>query len=232
MGVPIGVTPVPKINVWVFDYFTPADAGKWPVNGSNGGFIPLWDTDDATATPPKVGTNSGAQLDIEVTGPDAYELTFTPLDNPAAAYTEAGTFSEPGEPVDWLEFTFFNTLSEEGFETDFFIKSIEIFDSAPAGVPGDYNSNGAVDAADYVVWRDRLGQTVQLTNEVSGVTPGMVTAEDYDAWRARFGNTPGPGVGAGISAAAVPEPSTFVYLVGALMGFYSFRKGATARTQD
>ena len=28
----------------------------------------------------------------------------------------------------------------------------------PAGINGDYNNNGIVDAADYVVWRNRLNQ--------------------------------------------------------------------------
>jgi hypothetical protein len=80
-----------------------------------------------------------------------------------------------------------------------------------AGVPGDYNSNGIVDAADYVVWRDRLGSTTTLPNEVSGVTPGSVTNEDYTAWRARLGRTSGSGA-AGVlgAAAAVPEPSSWV----------------------
>jgi hypothetical protein len=48
---------------------------------------------------------------------------------------------------------------------------------------GDYNGNGIVDAADYVVWRN--GGPLQ--NEVPETTPGTVTSEDYDAWRARFG---------------------------------------------
>ena len=73
-----------------------------------------------------------------------------------------------------------------------------------AGVAGDYNGNGTVDAADYVVWRN--GGPLQ--NEVSGVTPGTVTAEDYDAWRARFGNVTGSG-----SGAAVPEPASVVLLL-------------------
>ena len=46
-----------------------------------------------------------------------------------------------------------------------------------AGVAGDYNGNGTVDAADYVVWKN--GGPLQ--NEVAGVTPGTVTPEDYDA---------------------------------------------------
>jgi hypothetical protein len=52
----------------------------------------------------------------------------------------------------------------------------------------DYNSNGVVDAADYVIWRKNLGNNFQLANEVANVTPGMVTQEDFIEWKARFGN--------------------------------------------
>jgi hypothetical protein len=69
-----------------------------------------------------------------------------------------------------------------------------------AAVPGDYNNNGIVDAADYVLWRDNG----TLANEVA--TPGTVTAEDYDEWRARFGNGSAGGSALGASA-AVPEPA-------------------------
>ena len=53
----------------------------------------------------------------------------------------------------------------------------------PIVLPGDYNNNGAVDAADYVLWRN--GGPLQ--NEVD--TPGVVNAADYTAWRTRFGNS-------------------------------------------
>lgn len=75
-----------------------------------------------------------------------------------------------------------------------------------AAVPGDYNNDGVVDAADYTVWRDRLGQVFPLPNEVSGITPGTVTQEDYTAWKARFGNTPGST--AIVAGYAVPEPAS------------------------
>ena len=70
----------------------------------------------------------------------------------------------------------------------------------PASVQGDYNNNGVVDAADYVLWRN--GGPLQ--NEVN--TVGTVDASDYDAWRARFGNTSGSG--SGLGAGAVPEPTS------------------------
>jgi formylglycine-generating enzyme len=72
-------------------------------------------------------------------------------------------------------------------------------------VTGDYNCNGTVDAADYVLWRN--GGPLQ--NEFD--TPGVVNAADYTAWRARFGNS---GNGAGASEiAAVPEPAICVLLI-------------------
>jgi hypothetical protein len=78
------------------------------------------------------------------------------------------------------------------------------------GVPGDYNNNGVVDAADYTVWRDHLGQTFQLNNENPGDgNPGVVDVNDYNYWKSQFGNSgSGAGSGALSEAGAVPEPST------------------------
>jgi hypothetical protein len=70
-----------------------------------------------------------------------------------------------------------------------------------SGLPGDYNHNGIVDAADYVVWRKGLGTTYTQT--------------DYDAWRANFGNSAG---GAGLAGGAVPEPGSGVLLLAGMLG--------------
>jgi hypothetical protein len=88
------------------------------------------------------------------------------------------------------------------------------------GVTGDYNNDGKVDAADYVLWRN--GGPLQ--NE--GATAGTVTAEDYTVWRANFGNAAGSGGALGTSA-AVPEPGSL--LLSALTGLgliatYFFRR--------
>jgi hypothetical protein len=84
------------------------------------------------------------------------------------------------------------------------------FAAPPMGVAGDYNDNGTVDAADYVLWRDNLGQLIALDNEnPAATTPGLVDGEDYSFWRSRFGATTGSGSGA---AAAVPEPTTWLLL--------------------
>jgi hypothetical protein len=73
--------------------------------------------------------------------------------------------------------------------------------SKVAGVLGDYNGNGSVDAADYVLWRN--GGPLQ--NE--GDNPGTVNQADYDFWRSRFGANSGNGSLAEASA-TVPEPPT------------------------
>jgi sulfatase modifying factor 1 len=99
-------------------------------------------------------------------------------------------------------------LSSNRNNTDPTVESVGIgfrIASIPvAGVPGDYNGNGTVDAADYVLWR----KGVSLQNEVDN--PGIVNAVDYTAWRQRFGN-PNPGSGSSLGA-AVSEPATLLLI--------------------
>jgi arabinogalactan endo-1,4-beta-galactosidase len=74
-------------------------------------------------------------------------------------------------------------------------------------LPGDYNGDGIVDAADFTVWRDRLGTSFTLPNEnPDAATRGVVDQEDYDYWKSSFGGNSG----AESIAAAVPEPTSIV----------------------
>jgi hypothetical protein len=69
---------------------------------------------------------------------------------------------------------------------------------------GDYNGNGVVDAADYVVWRETLNMSANPAGSgADGNKSGMIDPGDYTYWRARFGN-PVSGFAAG---ANVPEPA-------------------------
>jgi T5SS/PEP-CTERM-associated repeat protein len=77
-----------------------------------------------------------------------------------------------------------------------------------AAIPGDYNNNGVVDSADFVVWRKSNNTATTLPNDS---TPGTSSA-DYAVWRAHFGQLPGSGSGASTNA-AVPEPASLVLLV-------------------
>jgi CSLREA domain-containing protein len=68
---------------------------------------------------------------------------------------------------------------------------IGAFELQPAGpaLPGDYNQDGSVNAADYVVWRKTLGNSVANYDGADGSGNGAIGPEDYPIWTAGFGVT-------------------------------------------
>jgi hypothetical protein len=69
------------------------------------------------------------------------------------------------------------------------------------GLAGDFNGDGAVNAADYIVWKKTGGSQA-----------------DYNAWRSNFGRT-NAGAGATITeSSAVPEPTSWVLSIFAAAG--------------
>jgi hypothetical protein len=80
----------------------------------------------------------------------------------------------------------------------------------PATIPGDFNEDGTVDGADYVVWRKGVD-----------VAP---TSANYEQWRTNFGQTQA-GVGGTEANAAVPEPnSCLLVCVAAIATFVRCRR--------
>lgn len=78
-------------------------------------------------------------------------------------------------------------------------------------LPGDYNDDGLVDAADYPLWRDSLGQAVGIGSGADGDRDGQITTADYDIWKTNFGRSLAvPGAAA---VAGVPEPATWLLCV-------------------
>jgi hypothetical protein len=91
--------------------------------------------------------------------------------------------------------------------------SVQLFlNQAPGGEnpDGDYNEDGFVDAADYVVWRKAFGQ---LGGAADGNGDGLVNDADYTIWRSNVGRQAQPPASG--AQAGVPEPSTIV--IGALV---------------
>ena len=80
-----------------------------------------------------------------------------------------------------------------------------------AGLAGDFNQDGTVDAADYVVWRKNGG-----------------SQQDYLAWRSNFGTTGSGGGSASGFAATVPEPSSGLLFLLVACGL-AFRHTASLR---
>jgi len=124
-------------------------------------------------------------IDVSLVAPFAPSLgdSFTVLETPFGSVS--GQFNSVIMPT-------FNGLT---FEVIYNAQNI-VLDVVEA-LPGDYNDDGTVDAADYVVWR-------KTDNSPSG----------YNTWRMHFGETIGSGSGAADSAnAAVPEPASLAMFV-------------------
>jgi dienelactone hydrolase len=82
------------------------------------------------------------------------------------------------------------------------IRTTNIVTILTAPLPGDYNNDGIVDAADYVHWRKN-----------------DATSDGYNTWRANFGRT---ALGGSVSGATVPEPTAILLLVlGAVLGCWT-----------
>ncbi|QDT68685.1 hypothetical protein MalM25_16090 [Planctomycetes bacterium MalM25] len=80
-----------------------------------------------------------------------------------------------------------------------------------APLAGDYNSDGAVDAADYTVWRDTVGATglplySGADGNGDGTVDGTVDGVDYQVWKDNYGaSLPS-------NSAGVPEPTALALL--------------------
>jgi hypothetical protein len=84
------------------------------------------------------------------------------------------------------------------------------YDTVSANVLGDYSGDGVVDAADYTLWRNKLGSPAGSLANRNPANSGPISMADYTYWKSRFGATSGAGLG-GIALAAtnVPEPTTW-----------------------
>jgi beta-glucanase (GH16 family) len=93
------------------------------------------------------------------------------------------------------------------------------------GLSGDYNRDGRVDAADYVVWRKTSGSNgIGLAADGSG--NGTVDATDFLVWRKNFART------SSFGAANVPEPGITSIVAAAFLRAFGMRvcRSSTRRT--
>jgi len=86
----------------------------------------------------------------------------------------------------------------------------------PDGIEGDFNDDGLVDAADYVVWRKFNGIGIDLPNDGDDL-PEAIGPAEYGLWHKNFGSDGS----AGGSPGNVPEPAAatlfalgMIYFVG------------------
>jgi endoglucanase len=75
-------------------------------------------------------------------------------------------------------------------------------------ITGDYNHNGTVDAADYVVWRNTFDQSGPGM-AADGNANNKIDAADYDLWKLNFGRTANF---RGSTTTTIPEPASSILL--------------------
>ncbi len=79
-------------------------------------------------------------------------------------------------------------------------------ESAATPLPGDYNRDGVIDAADYTKWRDTWSRTsTDLAADGNG--NGAIDAGDYAVWAAAYGESTQSG-----AHRAIPEPASIMLL--------------------
>jgi hypothetical protein len=104
----------------------------------------------------------------------------------------------------WLESEIdpFNLLDETDDTNNITRVLVDLVVPEPLIMPGDYNQDDAVNAADYVLWRKTLGQDVARGTGADGDGNGTIEAADLAVWQAEYGTTRSG------SGGAVPEPTT------------------------
>lgn len=126
---------------------------------------------------------------------------------PTGGYAHAGVVFDTS-PASWTFDKLGMRLQDSAYTGTIIIDEIRVALSDVTPVPGDYNGNGSVDAADYLVWRGTLGQSGSRLM-ADGYRDGLIDQRDYDVWRMNFGAVHG-GVGSSQSGPAVPEPASIV----------------------
>jgi hypothetical protein len=106
--------------------------------------------------------------------------------------TDTG-FNVIGPPAFSYDYVAFRNTQDFDYVIDNFMLEV-IGSNEPADLLGDYNANGTVDAADFVLWRD---------GNINGL-------QGYSDWRANFGRAVG---GGSFSQSSVPEPASAAFLV-------------------
>jgi hypothetical protein len=96
-------------------------------------------------------------------------------------------------------------------------------------LPGDFNDDGSVDAADFTFWRDHLGEATEAAILNRGDGLDGVDEGDFAVWKAHYGETLELG---GAGAQNVPEPSAIASVFTALAAAAGFCRKVNILPRD
>jgi hypothetical protein len=142
-----------------------------------------------------------------------------PFNDPTlVALQQAQEFATPGDnSLSNFNLYYLGMQTAQGAGiVDLEVEYVRVMLPAALGQIGDYNDDGNVDAADYTVWRNNVGNpgsTLENRDPANG--DGNVGPDDYDSWKSNFGAG-----GGGSLAGNVPEPSA-LGLVMMMMGLFA-----------
>jgi hypothetical protein len=131
------------------------------------------------------GTSGGPPVDVDLLG---LQITTSNIDAHLSAETG------DGQLLGNLLYNAANLLNPGGSATLLSLlaqlASLTFVPPPPAAaLAGDFNSDGGVNAADYVVWRKQASANTAPENGSQFVASAGTTAEDYAMWKANFGMT-------------------------------------------
>jgi prepilin-type N-terminal cleavage/methylation domain-containing protein len=145
--------------------------------------------------------NTTFTFDLDLNAPDAREYVRQSLADGVLGFAVSslhftGEFGAGGGYPVWY-------LKESGTSVPTLTIDYQILDEI---LPGDYDGNGTVEAADYALWKLSYGKAVEEFHGADGSGNGVVDAADYTVWRNHLGETAQTGQVA--LGGAVPEPGT------------------------
>lgn len=227
-----GTTPTEERLLWYWSPGTgkvePAPNGESLTVASGFGLLAVPEFGSEPLGPHQVAAPEGEDIGLHI-----HFLRYLLDNNPTAAIGAYGFFAQLSSSSYGTSDPLLVVLNNGLSAADLNEAALAI--NAAAFLPGDYNLDDVVDAADYTVWRDTLGSLTALAADGSG--NDIVDAADYGVWLDHFGESiagltgEASALGAPTDSVSVPEPASIVLLAWWMTTLAAARPWRTAQVK-